>query len=646
MIVQASENIKEIILRKEGELLSLDEGMRKLEELKEISCFYILTDVEKAETYLKQLNRLATKLNKAEYIGYCHLYQSTLENQIYNYDWALSLLKKAELIFEREGAVSALIELYINLASTYSNKQEYEESETHLSNASRLLGNHPEPRLKARLLYTQAMLYNRQFIYDVGFNLLLEARAILENPNQEKNIHDFNTLSKIYTELGAAFERASKLEEAIAARYNAIFICESFGFGMRLAWLYLFLGNAFRTNDENAKAAYCYKQAIEDAPEDASQYARAGASANLGHLYFMEGNYGKAHSMYEHAEDLYSQRRGSADDYNYSVLARFRGQLAAALGEEEEAMEHFENSLSFAVKSDNYRQMANVYKDLADYYSENGDYKKAYENHVRYEENKDRHIEETNQRAINELEVKYDIERKERETEMLKLQANELQLKALRAQMNPHFIFNALNSIQSHISGEDTKHAEVMFSKFSKLIRSSLEYSEFSAIPLEEEIQFLEDYLQIEKERFEGAFNYIILTSDDLEEDIMGIPPMIMQPYIENCIKHGVLGVDNGFIKIQFSMADEDTLFCVIEDNGVGRKLSLERQRKISNRNHRSMGTSITQDRLELINQSSSHELVTRTIDLKDELGNPKGTRIELHIPVMDIDPKFYQKPL
>ena len=193
----------------------------------------------------------------------------------------------------------------------------------------------------------------------------------------------------------------------------------------------------------------------------------------------------------------------------------------------------------------------------------------------------DRHNEEVNERGVMEMQVKYETEKSEQEAEMLRLQATGLQLKALRAQMNPHFMYNALNSIQNFITSEQTESATKYLAKFAKLMRQSLEYSDLEMISLEKEIEFLEDYLQLnQKLRFENFLNYEINLSEDIEEDIMGVPTMIIQPYVENAIEHGLRTVESGTVKIHFSLADEDTILCIIEDNGIGREVAKERQRK------------------------------------------------------------------
>jgi len=265
------------------------------------------------------------------------------------------------------------------------------------------------------------------------------------------------------------------------------------------------------------------------------------------------------------------------------------------------------------------------------------DFKNAYEYQVLHDEMTERYIEEVNHRMMMELEVKYEAEKKKQEAELLRLHATSLQLKALRAQMNPHFLFNALNSIQNYITSDQTGDAAKYLAKFALLMRQSLEYSDMEIISLEKEIEFLENYLFInQKLRFHNQLEYKIKVDDELEEDIMGVPTMIVQPYVENAIEHGVRSVKDGLVKLEFYLHDENTLLCVIEDNGIGRvKAARRKMNDPELRKHESKGTAITEERLQILNKSKHKGIMVKTIDMEDEYsGRPSGTRVEILIPI------------
>ncbi|MFM2048273.1 MAG: hypothetical protein RI955_821, partial [Bacteroidota bacterium] len=172
----------------------------------------------------------------------------------------------------------------------------------------------------------------------------------------------------------------------------------------------------------------------------------------------------------------------------------------------------------------------------------------------------------------------------------------ELEHKALRLQMNPHFIFNALNSIQSQIGTDNEQNARYYLAKFSKLMRQILDNSRNPLITLKEEIEMLENYLLIEKFCNNNKFEYSIVTDENIETDFIKIPPMILQPFVENAIKHGMKYLENikGQIDIQL-IEVENEIICTITDNGVGRIKSAELNRKSRETFHTSTALAVTE---------------------------------------------------
>lgn len=208
--------------------------------------------------------------------------------------------------------------------------------------------------------------------------------------------------------------------------------------------------------------------------------------------------------------------------------------------------------------------------------------------------------------------------------------------KALRLQMNPHFIFNTLNAIQYFIFQNDKLSANRYISMFSKLMRQILVNSQYNTIMLKDEIDALELYIELELLRFGDKFEFRIIVRPD--ESILDkyIPSMILQPYIENAIRHGLIyREEKGLLKIEISEKEEGKVVCMIEDNGVGRERA-EEIRKRTKPEHVSMGTKITESRLKLMSNLYKSEMSVTVTDLKDENGMAAGTRIELIIPTFE----------
>ncbi len=191
--------------------------------------------------------------------------------------------------------------------------------------------------------------------------------------------------------------------------------------------------------------------------------------------------------------------------------------------------------------------------------------------------------------------------------------------------MNPHFIFNSLNSIQNFVMKNDNEDAIKYISKFAKLMRLTLENSEKREILLSEDISLLRTYMDIERKRFNNKFNYTIEIDSDLDEDNILVPPMILQPFIENSIIHGLSQKDNlGQLKIVYK-TENNMLICSVDDNGIGRKKSATNK---TNENNKSMGMSITKSRIEIINKLKN---TNGNIEIIDKT---EGTRINVSLPI------------
>lgn len=209
-------------------------------------------------------------------------------------------------------------------------------------------------------------------------------------------------------------------------------------------------------------------------------------------------------------------------------------------------------------------------------------------------------------------------------------------LSSIRSQMNPHFLFNALNTIQSYIYLNDKKQAINYLGKFSVLTRKILDESNRETIALAEEMETLELYLQLEKMRFENTLDYSLVLENIKFPEQYKIPPMLIQPYIENAVKHGLMHKhSNRKIIITFTYNEEQQLLQVqVDDNGIGRKRSEEINFK-KNAAHRSFSTKANKTRLDILNSDRENPISVRIIDKVDEYNNPLGTTVQINIPVL-----------
>ena len=237
-----------------------------------------------------------------------------------------------------------------------------------------------------------------------------------------------------------------------------------------------------------------------------------------------------------------------------------------------------------------------------------------------------RHEIERNELSLQKLES-------ERTKSVLQQQAKELEMQALRAQMNPHFIFNSLNSINRFILQNNKEKASEYLTKFSRLVRLILQHSQYALISLESELEALQVYLELEAVRFEQHFNFIIRVDEGLDAAALKVPPLIIQPYAENAIWHGLMHKDEkGCLEIEL-YEKQDMLYCKITDDGVGRKKAFELKSKSAS-THKAMGMQITAKRIAML-QHEKQQVTQITInDLVLPGGKPGGTEVILHIPV------------
>jgi LytS/YehU family sensor histidine kinase len=227
------------------------------------------------------------------------------------------------------------------------------------------------------------------------------------------------------------------------------------------------------------------------------------------------------------------------------------------------------------------------------------------------------------------------VEEKERRLADLRLQVAHTRQQALRAQMNPHFIFNCLNSINGFILQNDAATASTFLIKFSKLIRLILEHSNEKTIPLQSELDALKLYIEMEALRFGKKFSYRIDVAPDVQPGALDVPPLILQPFVENSIWHGLLHKEaGGHLEVRVNRRN-GLLECIIEDNGIGRKAS-QANKPATPTHRKSLGMRLTGERLALLNEQKKTGSAVEVVDLEDAAGKAAGTRVILSMPILN----------
>jgi len=239
---------------------------------------------------------------------------------------------------------------------------------------------------------------------------------------------------------------------------------------------------------------------------------------------------------------------------------------------------------------------------------------------------------------VNAIKAKSLAEQREAELKQLKAefekQIAETEMAALRAQMNPHFIFNVLNSINRFILSNDSAVASDYLSQFSRLIRLILENSKSAKVPLEKDLEALHIYIEMEKLRFQNKFSYQLIVDENIDQTYVQVPPLLIQPYVENAIWHGLMQKETpGNLCISIMLMKEDLMKVTIEDNGIGRAKSTQLKSKTAV-THKSFGLQISKDRIRIVNKLYGVNTQVEVEDLHDEKNEAAGTRINLFIPI------------
>ncbi|HHS95961.1 MAG TPA: tetratricopeptide repeat protein [Phaeodactylibacter sp.] len=635
MIATFADTLSRDLKNLEQRLQRQKNDKQRLALLDQLAEYYTYTDCTKANKYLDEIRRIIKAF--PEYHDFqlnYYLHTAFVENQLYNFLFSKEHFIKAIELLEEVGTLKQQAEAFIDFAGTLINLKELDQAHKQLEKAKSLLLDFPDEILQIRILCRQGSinLYYRNF--PAAIEQFLEADKRLDNIDEPLSVKDYYFKTIIYSSLGRIYEDSEEHKRSVKAYLKVINWCETLHMRTRLSWHYLNVGNAYMALQELENAELFFKKSLK-VKFDISQNSRAAAYANLGSCFFLSKKYDEALQLFKKAEYIYKEKP-ETDIANLAELESRKAKVFIQLGKLNKAEKHLHKAYEFAWTVKDYKRLSAVCKEIAEFYAEHNNFEDAYNYLYIHGQMEEKRIEEMNRRMILEMEVKYEAAKKQQETEMLRLQAVGLQLKALRAQMNPHFIYNALNAIQNYITSNELSSATKYLAIFARLMRQSLEFSDREYVSLEDEIEFLQNYLFLNQQlRYQTKLTYKISVHDELEEDIMGLPAMIVQPYVENALEHGLRTVEKGLLTLEFSLMDDEHILCVVQDNGIGRGAAKQFKDSMANAKHRSMGTAITEKRLEILSKSKhNNEMNVKTIDLKDDQDKPCGTRVEIVIPI------------
>ena len=434
------------------------------------------------------------------------------------------------------------------------------------------------------------------------------------------------------------------------------------------------IGNVHMKYGNPDSAFVYYSAAMEAAKKLDDLTVYVNLLTKLSDFYLETGEQSKA---LQYAQQALTQSEKIEYNFGIALSAQQLGMLYEYSGDDKKAEFYFKKALDVSKKINATENMLDAYKSLVKLYNKQLLFKRAMNYYSNYVKIKDSIYHEENHRKYSAVKARYEVNEKQRELEKVKLE-NELNLlhekqsrymlwgllglslliflvviliyrqqkirtlqrtikleqKLLRSRLNPHFIFNALTAVQRFIFEKSPVAASDYLGNFSKLIRFILHNASSDRITLKEEVEFLDNYLNLQAVRFDHSFTYSINVEDEVECENIFIPPMMVQPVVENAVEHGVQYLDKkGAINITIKQL-KNKVEVVVSDNGVGRKKAAEIQ-KHKQKNHQSISTDITRKRFANLNKSGNKQVSILIVDLVDDRGNPAGTKVTIILPVL-----------
>ncbi|MHA7829828.1 MAG: tetratricopeptide repeat-containing sensor histidine kinase [Flagellimonas sp.] len=499
----------------------------------------------------------------------------------------------------------------------------------------------------------------------------LELAESIENPSN----HIKRRINVALNGIGNLYQTLEQYDLAILQFERALKLEEELGNKLGLAINHQNIGHCMELKGDLEAALENYRKSLAYNEEIDSDIGRLICKNSLAQIYLKQDMPYLALVL---LEPLHEESK-SIGDYSITSLVFINtGWAHTKLANYDEAEDFIQEGLKMAQNRNIPSNILYAYEKMSDLENTRGDYKKAYEFYKKADEYDKQISSATNLRYMNDIIVKYENEKKnnqiavlakENEIVRLRLKKNQttllvsalivglissilyilyrqyqsknekrvltLEQQMLRSQMNPHFLFNSLNSIKLYIINNEQKNAVHYLNKFSKLVRKILEASSQKEIPLSEELGTMELYMNIENIRFSNEIDFKIEVEEGINVDNIKIPSLTLQPFLENSLWHG-LSPKDGEKKIQVNVKHKDKGHVTIEimDNGIGRTMAeVNKENRVLKR--KSLGIRITKERLANFAKDYQNKFDVDILDLFDENGDPNGTKVVLDIPTI-----------
>lgn len=509
----------------------------------------------------------------------------------------------------------------------------------------------------------------------------------------------YKSVANVYANIAGILYDLNDNKKALEYDKKTIQLAYEHNFKDILTRTYRNLATVYGENGYADSAMFYYKKSLLSA-EEMNDFAEIASSLqSIGVEFFIAGSTDSAYSYLTQARTIYEEKFFFDESYPY--LYCYLGKIETIRKNYQLAETYLRKADSSSQSLGYFTDNLEIKKSLKELYAAKGNWQKAFHYQEEYVLMNDSLQRDENTRVTRDLEKKYDTAKKEKENAELKA-ANELQdqkissrnimlvatvtaisllvlllffifrnyrnerkhvavldtlnsrltqqrdeilninkllqLKVLRTQMNPHFIYNCLNAINNLVMKGDSDKASNYLLNFSKLLRMILDFSDKTFVDLDDEIKFINLYLSLEAMRMGSDFTYEVKASNHILEDDIAIPSLLIQPFIENAIWHGLSNKEgNKKLTVSFEdVNDNHHLKCIVEDNGIGREKAAENKNRSHTMLHESKGIKITKERMELLRYQIKNEVSINIKDMKNSLNESEGTKIELVLPTQN----------
>lgn len=608
-----------------------------------------------------------------------------------NKELARQLIDSAQRINARSGNLFAYLNVRLSQGNYFSYEGNLDSSNKCFNEVIQFKGKNGLEILVARAQTNLANNYRQKGDLKAALINYLDAEKHYEQTNNLKQ------LAQVYTNIAGLFFDLNDFNKALDYDFKSLKIAQQIGLTFQLSQLYNNIASVYGECNNHDSAMYYYQQALQAAHKFQNLDGYITATQSIGIEYFEMGEVDSA-LIYLNKAKLSYNRQGIFDE-SYVVVYEYLGLCELKQNNYDKALQYLTIGDSVASAIGFITDRIEIKKALKQTYAAIGNWQQAYLVQQDYVALKDSLQRDENIRVTRELEKKYDTAKKEKENVALQsknqlqqaqlesrnrillasgiatllllllcyfifrnykfqkkqsdildnlnatltaqrdeiLHINQLlQLKVLRTQMNPHFIYNCLNAINNLVTKGENEKASNYLIRFARLLRMILDCSDKSFIDLDEEVKFLDLYLSLESMRMGNDFHYQISITKELKDEDISIPSLLVQPFIENAIWHGLLtkeGEKNLLVEFN-TLQNETKIECIVTDNGIGRQRAAQLNLHKHGMQHQSKGIKITQERIALLSYQIKDNVSVTISDLSDNEQHISGTKVKLILPV------------